>query len=397
MKLSKRAESLQPSATLAITSKAKQLKAEGIDVIGFGAGEPDFATPGSIVNAAIKSLEAGETHYTPVGGSPALKSAICDFIKREYGLEYSAAEVTASCGAKQTLFNIFMALLDEGDEVVIPAPYWVSYPEQVALAGGVPVIAEVSEGEDFLLTPEILEATLTPKTKAVVLNSPSNPSGAMLDADRLAGIAGVLEGRDIVVISDDIYHKLVYEGEFVSILSVAPALKDRVIIVNGVSKTYAMTGWRIGFAAGPKNIISAMEKIQGQSTSNPTSFAQRGAIEALIGDQSCVAEMVDTFKKRRQLLVDSLNAIDKVTCAMPTGAFYAFPSIAAYVGAKFGETVINDSMDIAAFLLEEAKVAVVPGTPFGAPMNMRLSYATSDNNIIEGVRRIREAFGKLEF
>jgi len=397
VKLSNRAESLKPSATLAITSKAKQLKAEGVDVIGFGAGEPDFATPPKIVEAAIESLKAGETHYTPVGGSPALKEAIVKFIKREYGIDYSAAEVTASCGAKHTLYNIFMAILDEGDEVVIPSPYWVSYPEQVALVGGVPVIAEVGEEEDFLLTPEILEAAITPKTKAIVINSPSNPSGAMLDGERLAAIAKVIEGRDILVISDDIYHKLVYEGEFASILTAAPSLKDKVIIVNGVSKTYAMTGWRIGFAAGPKEIISAMEKIQGQSTSNPTSFAQKGAVEAMVGDQTCVADMVEIFKKRRKLLVDGLNEIDKVSCQMPTGAFYAFPSIAGYFGAKFGGKVMKDSMDIAAFLLEEAKVAVVPGTPFGAPTNMRLSYATSEKNIIDGVKRIKEAFAKLEF
>lgn len=397
MKLSKRVQSLQPSATLAIAAKAKQLKAEGIDVIDFGVGEPDFATPAHIVKAAIKALEAGDTHYTPVGGSPALKKAIIAYMKREYGLDYSPAEVFASCGAKHTLYNIFMSIIDPGDEVIIPSPFWVSYPEQVSLAEGTPVIVTASAKEGFLLTPDQLEKAITKKTKAIILNSPSNPSGTMYTPEKLAGLAAVLKGRDVIIVSDDIYHKLVYNGEkFASILEVEPSLRDRTVIVNGVSKSYAMTGWRIGFAAGPAQLMGALDKIQGQATSNPTSFAQAGAIEALTGDQSCVEEMRKVFDKRRKIVVEKLNAIPGVTCASPAGAFYAFPFVSSFYGCLNKGSVLKDSMDVASYLLEEARIAVVPGEPFGAPENIRLSYATSENSIIEGIRRMGEALSKLQ-
>ncbi len=397
MQLSKRARNLKPSATLAITAKAKQMKADGIDVIGFGAGEPDFATPKHIIDAAVAALESGDTHYTPVGGGPALKGAISTYMKREYGLDYAAAEVTASCGAKHTLFNLFMTIIDDGDEVIIPAPYWVSYPEQVQLAGGVPVIVTPDEDEGFLLSAQKLAAAITDRTKAVIINSPSNPSGAMYNSQQMEALADVLKDREIIVVSDDIYHKLIYgDVKFTSILDVAPAMRDRVVVVNGVSKTYAMTGWRLGFAAGPKEIISAMEKLQGQSTSNPTSFAQAGGVVAMAGEQSCVDDMKVIFDRRRNLLVDGLNTIDGVECPTPVGAFYAFPSLASFVGTSDGTRTINDSMDIAAYLLEEAEVAVVPGTPFGSPHNVRMSYATSEALIEEGLKRMAAALAKLK-
>ncbi|NTU60275.1 MAG: pyridoxal phosphate-dependent aminotransferase, partial [Deltaproteobacteria bacterium] len=304
MKLSSRAEQIQPSVTLAITAKAKQMKAQGIDVIGFGAGEPDFPTPEHIVDSAVEAMRSGDTRYTAVGGTPELRAAVAQGLQRDYGLTYDASEITVSCGAKHTLFNLFMALVEEGDEVVIPAPYWVSYPEQVQVAGGTPVYAHATEADGFLMSPEALEAALTPRTKALVLNSPSNPTGAMYSAEQLRGLAEVLESRDVVVVSDDIYHKLTYDGaRFASILHVAPALRDRVVIVNGVSKSYAMTGWRIGYAAGPKQLITAMEDIQSQSTSNPTSFAQKGAVTAILGPQECVDTMVTAFWERAKFLV----------------------------------------------------------------------------------------------
>jgi aspartate aminotransferase len=395
--LSKRATSLKPSATLAITAKAKQMRAEGVDVIGFGAGEPDFATPSHIIDAAVESLQAGDTHYTPVGGTPQFKQAIADAVKRDYGLEYQTNCVTASCGAKHTLFNLFMSILDEGDEVIIPAPYWVSYPEQVALAGGTPVIMTTREEDGFVPNPEELEKLITPKTKALVLNSPSNPTGAMYSRGELEKLAEVARRHNFLIVSDDIYHKLVYDGaEFCSILHAAPDLMDRVVIVNGVSKTYAMTGWRLGYALGPVDIISAMEKLQGQSTSNPTSFAQKGAIEALVGDQSCIDHLLAIFKERRNLLVEGLNEMELITCRMPVGAFYAFPNISGIFGKKTpAGTQLNNSIEVAQYLLDEARIAVVPGGPFGADANVRMSYATSEDSISLGLARMSDALDKL--
>jgi aspartate aminotransferase len=397
MNLSRRAQQIQPSATLAITTKANQLKAQGLDVVGFGAGEPDFPTPPHIVERAVDALHRGDTRYTSVGGTPALRAAIAAAFERDYGLSYEPSEITVSCGAKHTLFNLFMALVDDGDEVIVPSPYWVSYPEQVQVAGGVPVIVPATEADGFLVRPEALAQALTPRTKALVLNSPSNPTGAMYRREHLEALAAVLRDRDAVVVSDDIYHKLTYDGaRFVSLLQAAPELRDRTVIVNGVSKTYAMTGWRIGYAAGPEPLIRAMEDIQSQSTSNPTSFAQAGAVEALTGPQQCVAEMVEAFAERRRVLVDGLNALPGVRCSMPQGAFYAFPNVSALYGSRTGAGVeIGDSLSLAAYLLEEARVAVVPGGPFGSDDHIRLSYATSLDNIRKGLARLGEAVSRL--
>jgi len=397
VRLSRRAQQIQPSATLTIAAKAKELKSQGIDVIGFGVGEPDFPTPPHIVDAAVEALRAGDTRYTPVGGTPELRAAIVKMLERDYGLTYTPAEVTVSSGAKHTLFNVFMSLIDEGDEVVIPAPYWVSYPEQVQVAGGTPVFAPTREDEGFLLRAEVLEAALTPRTRAVVLNSPSNPTGAMYGVPELQALAEVLRGRDLVVVSDDIYHKLTYDGgRFCSLLHVAPDLRDRVVIVNGVSKTYAMTGWRIGYAAGPKSLVTACEDIQSQSTSNPTSFAQKGAAVALAGPQDCVDVMVAAFAERRRLLVDGLNTLPGVRCSMPQGAFYAFPNVSALYGSQTPSgATLADSLAVTAYLLEEARVAVVPGGPFGSEEHLRISYATSLDQLREGLSRMGDALGKL--
>ena len=396
MKLSRRAQQMKPSATLAITAQAKQMRAEGIDVIGFGAGEPDFPTPSHIIDAGIAALHAGATVYTPVGGTPQLKQAISDSIDRDYGLSYAPAEITASCGAKHTLFNLFLALLDEGDEVIIPSPYWVSYPEQVRVAGGVPVVAHTREEDEFRVRPEALAAALTDRTVAFVLNSPGNPTGAMYDAESLEKLAAVLDDRDVLVVSDDIYHRIVYPGNrFTSILDVAPQLRDRVVIVNGVSKTFAMTGWRIGYAAGPGELIRAMEKLQSQSTSNPAGVSQAAAVEALLGPQQCVSEMLQAFEARRTLLVDGLNSIPGLRCALPAGAFYAFPNITGLFGAEWEEGTIADSFDVTRFLLQQAQVAVVPGAPFGADTNMRLSYAAATETIELGLERISRAVSGL--
>ncbi|MEW6487422.1 MAG: pyridoxal phosphate-dependent aminotransferase [Thermodesulfobacteriota bacterium] len=396
MKLSRRAEQIQPSATLAIDAKAKQMRAEGIDVLGFGAGEPDFPTPAHIVDAAIAALRAGDTRYTPVGGTVELKSAICRSLERDYGLTYGAGEVTASCGAKHTLFNLFLALLDEGDEVVVPSPFWVSYPEQIQVAGATAVLVPTREDEGFRLRPEALESALTPRTRAVVLNSPSNPTGAMYGRDHLAALAEVLRPRDVLVVSDDIYQKLVYGGErFVGLLEVAPDLRDRMVIVNGVSKSYAMTGWRIGYAAGPAALISAMEKLQSQATSNPTSFAQKAAAVALTGPQGCVDEMVAAFSQRRDFLVKGLNGLPGVRCPLPQGAFYAFPNVSGLYGSRFADAEIRTSFDLARFLLDEARVAVVPGAPFGSDDHVRFSYATSLEVLGEGLSRLEAAIARL--
>ncbi len=396
MRLSRRAEQIQPSATLAIDAKAKQMKADGIDVLGFGAGEPDFPTPPHIVDAAVAALRAGDTRYTPVGETPELKGAVCRSLERDYGLVYAPGEVTVSCGAKHTLFNLFLALLDEGDEVIVPAPFWVSYPEQVQVAGATPVIVPTQEEDGFRLRPEALDAAITPRTRALVLNSPSNPTGAMYGRLHLESLAEVIRGRDLLVVSDDIYQKLVYEGgRFVGLLEVAPDLRDRVVIVNGVSKTYAMTGWRIGYAAGPSKLVAAMEKLQSQSTSNPTSFAQKAAAVALTGPQECVAEMVAAFARRREFLTEGLNSLPGIRCPLPQGAFYAFPNVSGVYGSRFEGEEIRNSFDLARFLLDEARVAVVPGAPFGSDQHLRLSYATSLDVIREGLARFEAALARL--
>lgn len=397
MKLAKRMAMIKPSPTLAVDAKAKAMKAQGIDVIGFGVGEPDFDTPDNIKDAAIKALKAGFTKYTPAGGTDELKAAVCDKFKNENGIDYSPADILISCGAKHSLYNIFQALLDDGDEVIIPAPYWVSYPDMAYLAGAVPVCISTTEQSGFKITPGQLQKAITPKTKMLILNSPSNPTGASYSRDDLAGLAQVVLGTDIIVVSDEIYEKLVYDGFIsTSIVSVEPRLKAQTIIVNGVSKTYSMTGWRIGYAAGPADAIKAMANIQSQSTSNPTSFAQKGAVEAMQGPQCFIAEMVAEFDRRRTFMVKRLNGIAGFSCLTPNGAFYAFPNVSGVYGREAEGVAIKNSNDFAAYLLGTANVAVVAGGAFGADNNIRLSYATSMANIEKGIDRIEKAVKALK-
>jgi len=396
VKLAGRVAKVKPSETLAITAKANALRAEGRDVIGFGAGEPDFDTPDHIKKAAIKAIEAGFTKYTPVGGTDELKDAIIQKLVVDNHLEYKRSQIIVSCGAKHTLYNLAQVLIEEGDEVIIPAPYWVSYPDIVVLAGGSPVIVNTLEKDGFKMRPQQLKAAMTGRTKAVVLNGPSNPTGAGYSPDDLKALATVLADTDIFIISDDIYEKILYtDYPFANMANVDERLKDRTIVVNGVSKAYAMTGWRIGYAAGPQEIIGAMGKIQGQSTSNPTSISQKASVAALNGDQSIVEMMVREFKKRRDYIVEALNDIPGVSCLMPEGAFYVFPNVSAMYGGSLSGRKITSSTDFIEYLLDEANVATVPGAAFGNDHHIRLSYATSMKNIEEGVKRIKNAVAKL--
>lgn len=396
IQLAQRMEHIKPSPTLAVDAKAKALKAQGVDVIGFGAGEPDFDTPEHIKQAAVQALRDGFTKYTPAGGTEELKAAVCAKFKRDNNLDYSPAEILISCGAKHSLYNIFQALLDHGDEVIIPAPYWVSYPDMVYLAGGVPVIVGADERDGFKITPDRLAAALSPRTKVFIVNSPSNPTGAAYTREELRALADVLAKTSVIVVSDEIYEKIVYDGTVAhSMVTVAPELRDRAIIVNGVSKTYSMTGWRIGYAAGPRQVIAAMTNIQSQSTSNPTSIAQKAALAALNGPQECIAAMTAEFDRRRKYMVDRLNTIPGITCSMPAGAFYTFPNIAGLYGKKSGQHTITGADAFAAYLLDTVNVAVVSGTGFGAASNMRLSYATSFETIAAGLDRIERAVAAL--
>ena len=396
MRLSKRAVSIKPSPTLAIDSKAKALKASGVDVVNFGVGEPDFDTPQNIKEAAIKAIRDGFTKYTPVGGIDELKDAIIEKFKKDNGLAYEKSEIIVSCGAKHSLYNIAEALFDPGDEIIIPAPYWVSYPDQALLNDAVPVIVKTDEKNLFKITPELLKANLSKKTKALILNSPSNPTGLAYDLKSLEAIADIAAENDFYVISDEIYEKLVYDGfRHVSIASLGDKIKQRTIVVNGLSKAYAMTGWRIGFAAGPKEIIGAMTNIQSQSTSNPTSIAQKAAVEALRGTQDFIPVMVAEFNRRRAYMVETLNKIKGISCLMPVGAFYAFPNVSYYYGKSFKGKPVNSSFDLSSYLIEEANVALVPGGAFGDDRYIRLSYATSMDNIKKGLDRIEKALANL--
>ncbi len=395
MNLSKRASGIKPSPTLAIDAKAKALKAQGVDIVGFGAGEPDFDTPDNIKEAAIKAIRDGFTKYTPVSGIDELKDAIIEKFKRDNNITYDRSEIIVSCGAKHSLYNIAQALFNAGDEILIPAPYWVSYPDQAILNDATPVI--VKSGDDFLLTPELLKGKITSRTKALIINSPSNPTGMAYGRKILESITEIVMKHNIYVISDEIYEKIIYDGfEHVSIASISNDIKALTLVVNGLSKSHSMTGWRIGYTAGPKEIISAMSNIQSQSTSNPTSIAQKAAVEALRGPQDSVKKMVEEFDRRRKYMVERLNRIEGVSCIMPTGAFYAFPKVSSLYGKSFNGKVIKNSYDMAGYLLEEAKVAVVPGEPFGADEHIRLSYATSMENIKKGLDRIEEALKKLQ-
>jgi len=394
--LSERARNIKPSPTLAMDAKAKALKAAGYDIVNFGVGEPDFDTPENIKEAAIRALKEGFTKYTPVGGIDPLKDAILEKFRKDNDLEYTREEIIVSCGAKHSLYNIAEALYGRGDEVIIPSPYWVSYPDQVLLNDATPVIVKTHEKDGFMLNPDTLESHITEKTKAVILNSPSNPTGLAYDRRTLENIAEVVLRHNLLVISDEIYEKLVYEGaEHVSIASLGGDIKKRTLVVNGLSKSHAMTGWRIGFAAGPKEIIKAMTNIQSQSTSNPNSIAQKAAVEALTGPQDFIERMRNEFDKRRKFLVSELNAIPGVSCLSPIGAFYAFPNISGLFGRVDGKPVFSSS-DLALYLLEDANVALVPGDAFGNDSHVRLSYATSMENLKKGVERIRAAVGKLK-
>ena len=384
------------SPTLAVDALAKKMKASGIDVVGFGAGEPDFDTPEHIKKAAEKALEEGFTKYTPSSGTEELRQAICDKLKRDNSLEYAPADVVVSCGAKHSLWNIFQAIVDAGDEVIVPAPYWVSYAEQIKLCGGKPVFAETMESAGFSIEPEAIARKVSKKTKAVLVNSPTNPTGAVYGEKELRAVAGIAVENDLFIISDEIYEKMVYGPKHISIASLGSEAKERTIVVNGFSKAYSMTGWRIGYAAGPKKVMNAMADIQSHCTSNPTSFAQKGALAALIGPQDCVARMVGEFAKRKRLIVDGLRKIRGFECSEPGGAFYAFPNVSALFGRKTpAGSVLGGSNDFAKYLLEEAHVAVVAGSAFGSDAHVRLSYATSEENITKGLGRIAGAVEKL--
>tara|TARA_R110002049_G_scaffold23781_6_gene84751 strand:- start:140223 stop:141425 length:1203 start_codon:yes stop_codon:yes gene_type:complete len=383
---------VKPSPTIAVTTKAAELKAAGRDIIGLGAGEPDFDTPQNIKDAAIAAINAGKTKYTAVDGIAELKQAICAKFKRDNGLDYTPAQVSVGTGGKQILYNALMATMNPGEEVVIPAPYWVSYPDMVLLAGGTPVIAPATLENDFKLTPEALEAAITPKTKWFIFNSPSNPTGAGYSRAELKALTDVLMRHPHVwVMSDDMYEHLCYDGfEFCTPAEVEPALYDRTLTTNGVSKAYAMTGWRIGYAAGPEKLIGAMRKVQSQSTSNPCTVSQWAAVEALNGTQDYIPENNAMFVRRRNLVVEMLNAIPGVTCPTPEGAFYVYPSIKGLIGkTSAAGTKITDDETFATALLEETGVAVVFGAAFGLSPNFRVSYATSDAALKEACTRIQ--------
>ena len=398
LKLASRLDPIKPSITLAVTAKAGKMKADGVDVVSFGAGEPDFDTPAHIKDAARAALDKGVGKYTEVSGIVALRKAIASELSTVHKTSIDPDQVLVSTGAKHSLYNLFMALIDPGDEVLIPAPYWVSYPDMVMLAGGRPVILETKAEDDFAVTAAQVAAACTPRTRAIVLNNPSNPTGAVYSKAQIEALAKVVIEKDLLVISDDIYRQLVYgDAQYWSIAAIDPEVAKRTVLVDGVSKTYAMTGWRIGYTAGPVPLIKAMSKIQGQSTSNPTTIAQYATLAALTGPQDCVATMRKAFDERRQEMVKLLRAIPGVTCREPKGAFYAFPNVGAHVGKKTPEgNVLDDDVQLCDWLVEVHKVAVVPGSGFGAPGVVRLSYACSMDNIREGVGRIGKAFATLK-
>lgn len=387
IQLAQRVKALTPSATLAITAKAKQLKAEGHDIIGLGAGEPDFNTPRNIIEAASVSMNEGHTKYTPSAGLAKLIEEVVKKFKADQGIEYKPNEIIVTSGAKHGLYTLFQVLLNKGDEVIIPVPYWVSYPEQVKLADGIPVFVEGLEANDFKITPEQLTAAITEKTRAVIINSPSNPTGMVYTRDELLALGEICLQKNVLIISDEIYEKLVYgENQHVSIAQLSPQLKEQTIIINGVSKSHSMTGWRIGYAAGNTTIINAMTNLASHSTSNPTTTAQYGAIEAYAGPQAPVAEMKEAFEHRLNVIYDQLVAIPGISCIKPQGAFYLYPNVKE--AAKLtGYESVDDFVE---GLLEEAKVAVVPGSGFGTPDNIRLSYATSLELLEEAVARIHQ-------
>ncbi len=397
IKLSERVRALKPSATLAVDAKAKALKEQGVDVINLSAGEPDFDTPEPIKEACIKALKEGITKYAPTPGFLSLRKAICQRIYEDYGLEYQPEEVIVTTGAKQAIFNLLLALVDDGEEVLILSPYWVSYPEMVVCAGGRPKIVPSSFERRFEPEPDTIEREITPKTTGIIVNSPSNPTGLIYSGAFWKALAEIVERHNLWVISDDIYDKLRFdEARPENILSYAPGLKGQVFIVNGVSKTYAMTGWRIGWALGPREVISACVKIQGQSTSHATSFAQKGAEEALKTPEEEIKRMVKAFARRAEVLSSALRGLPGIDFIQPQGAFYLWAKVSTYYGKKTSEgRVIQNSIDMAEYLLDKARVALVPGVAFGEDEFLRFSYATSEENLLEAVKRIREALQAL--
>jgi aspartate aminotransferase len=394
--LAERTKLIKPSVTLAIAAKAGKLRAEGIDVVNFSAGEPDFDTPEHIKAAAIDALRKGLTKYTDVKGIEPLREVIVQKYQKEYGLSYRKEDVVVSCGAKHSLYNLLQAVVNPGDEVLIPAPYWVSYADMALLAGGAPKLIATDESTGFRIKPEQLRASLTARTKVFFLNSPCNPTGATYSQEELLAIGKILEKHACLIFADDIYEKIVYDGfEVHNIVALCPNLRERTVIINGVSKTYAMTGWRIGYAMGASDVMAAASKIQSQSTSNPTSIAQWAALEAVRGPQEAVAMMVREFHKRRDVIVERLNAIPGIHCLKPEGAFYVFPNIAALIGKAANGKKLSSPCDVADYLLDEAKVAGVPGEDFGSQQHIRFSYATSLTDIEKGCRRIGDAVAKL--
>lgn len=391
LQLAQRMGRIKPSPTLAVTAKAGELKAQGLDVLSLGAGEPDFDTPEHIKQAAYDAIKRGFTKYTPVGGTPSLKKAIIDKLKRDNALDYKPNQILASCGGKQSCYNLCMAVLDAGDEVLVPAPFWVSYPDMVLLADATPVVMPTTQATRFKITAEQLERAITPRTKMIWINSPSNPSGMAYTRAELAALGEVLRKHPRVLIAtDDMYEKILWAAEpFANIINVCPDLYDRTVVIHAVSKTYSMTGWRIGFAAGPAKIITAMADIQSQSTSNPTSISQVAAEAALNGDQNCVTEMVQAFKGRHDRLVADLNSVPGISCAAGDGTFYVFPNVEGLV-RKLG---VKDDLELSDKLLKEALVALVPGSAFGTPGHVRLSFATSDKVLQESVARLRKIAG----
>lgn len=394
--LSDRLQRLAPSATLAMSQKSSEMKAQGIDVINLSVGEPDFNTPDHIKAAAKKAIDDNYSRYSPVPGYPDLRKAIVDKLKNENGLEYGMNEILVSNGAKQSVCNTVMALVNDGDEVIIPAPYWVSYPQMVKLAGGVPVIVNAGFEQNFKMTPEQLEAAITPKTRLLILCSPSNPTGSVYSKAELEGLAEVIKKHeDMFVLADEIYEHIIYTGRHESIAQF-DGMKERTIVVNGVSKAYAMTGWRIGFIAAPEWIVKGCNKLQGQYTSGPCSVSQKAAEAAYTSSQACVEEMRQAFHRRRDLIVKLTSEIPGLEVNVPEGAFYVFPKCSSFFGKSDGETTISSSTDFALYLLEKGHVATVGGDAFGDPDCFRMSYATSEDNIVEAMKRIKEVLAKLK-
>lgn len=393
MHLSARARGIQPSVTIAIDTRAKALQDAGERVINLSAGEPDFPTPRHVCAAAVAAIEAGFTRYTPAAGIAELRRAIADKHQRDNGVAYAEDEIVVSSGGKHALFNAFMAICDPGDQVIIPAPYWVSYPEMVRLAGGEPVIVETGPETGFKLTPEALRRALGPRSRAVVVNSPNNPTGAVYTREELDALAAVAAEADLWIVTDELYEHLIYEGEHVSIAALRPEYRQRTILINGVSKAYAMTGWRIGWAAAPRPVAKAMAAIQSQATSAVNSIAQKAAVAALTGPQDDVAAMREEYRRRRDLLVEGLSNLPGIAVERPAGAFYVYPSVRGLLGREIGGRRVDDDVALAEVLLEAARIAVVPGTAFGTPGYLRLSYATARSDLEEALRRLGKLLG----